>query len=200
MLAFNRFRINGQAADHADVGFVDIFADHGDIGFSPAPSDGINAGDLFNLRDNIFVMRRDELAAIVPIGLVAVVFLGVVRSGTDDTALAAEVADREAQLGGRAERLEEKYFYSIGGEYVSGSFCEEAAVIAAVVGDGNADLDARKGSFEVVGEALGRRADGVFIYPVGTHSHDAAKTAGAKLSINSLGLSCCRRLISSLVA
>src|SRR5580698_5982840 len=113
MLAFNRLRINGQAADHADVGFVDIFSDHGDIGFSAPPSDGIDAGDLFNFRDNIFVMRRDELAAIVPVGLVAVVFLGVVRGGADDTALAAEVADREAQFGGRAERLEEKYFYPV---------------------------------------------------------------------------------------
>jgi hypothetical protein len=69
----------------------------------------------------------NELTAVIPIGLIAIVFLGVVRRGADDAALAVEVADGKAQLGGRAERLKEKNFYSIGGEYISGGFREETA-------------------------------------------------------------------------
>src|SRR5271165_4819401 len=94
-----------------------------------------------------------------------------------------EVTNGKAQLGGRAERLEEKYFYSVGGEYISGGFRKKTAVITAVVSNGDADLLPGEGAIEVVGKALGGHADSVFIYAVGTHSHDAAQTAGTKFEV-----------------
>src|SRR5580658_7622522 len=92
MLTFNSFRVNGQVAHHGDIGFVDILADHGDVGLATAPFDFIDTGDLFDFGDDILIVRRDELTAVVPIRFVAIVFLWVVRGGANDAPLAAEVA------------------------------------------------------------------------------------------------------------
>ena len=49
---------------------------------------------VYNVVNYLAHIGADEdLSAVVPIGLVAVVFLGVVAGGEDDTALATEMTD-----------------------------------------------------------------------------------------------------------
>src|SRR5437868_10359295 len=105
MLTLNYFRVNRQIAYHGDIGLVERSPDHGDIGLAPSPLHIIHAGYLFHFLYDILVMGRHQLPAIIPIGFIAIVFLWIMRGGTDHATLAMQVTDSKAQFRGGPERL-----------------------------------------------------------------------------------------------
>src|SRR6185503_13420657 len=109
---------------------------------------------LLHFLYDIFIMRRHQLTAVIPIRLIAIVFLGVVTGRTNDPTLAMKLPDSKAQFRGRTERLKKKYFYSIGCEYISSGFCKKTAVVATIMRDGDPDLSARKGFLQIIGITL----------------------------------------------
>jgi len=140
--------------------------------------------DGFHLVDDVDVVGFHDLAAIVPISFVAVVFFGIMGSGDDDAALASVFPDGERHLGGRPEILKEEGLDAVGGKNASAAFGKEPAVVTAVVTDGHPDLrEVGKIPFQIVAETLCGGPHGVNVHPVGTRSHDAAQSAGTKLQI-----------------
>src|SRR6202012_1535494 len=162
------------ALRHFDEGFVDVLADAGDVLRSPAPLDFVQGLDLAYFDHDVLIVRGHQLAAVVPVGFIAIVLFGVVGCGNDDAAMAMEGADGEGKLGRGAKALEEKYLDAVGRHDVRRDLGELAAVVPAVVGDGHADL-AGYLLPEVIGIALGRHPDGVLVHPVGAGAHDAAQ-------------------------
>ena len=138
-------------------------------------------------------MRSQHLCAVVPVGFVAVVLLGVVAGGEDDAALATEVADGEGHFGRGAHIIEEIYLDAVGGEDVGRSLGEEAAVVAAVVAHYHTDLfQILEILVQVVGEALCGGAHRVDVHAVRSGPHDATQTARAEFErtvegVNKLG-------------
>ena len=81
--------------------------------------------------DSRRVLRR-KLSAVGPIDLIAVIFLGVVRSGYVETRGRALLADGKAKLGGRSQRVENAHMDAVC-SHNAGSFpCKQLAVVAAV--------------------------------------------------------------------
>ena len=60
-------------------------------------------GHLVHLIDDALVVWRENLSAVVPVSLVAIVLLRVVRSGDVDTCLSMELADSKRDFGSWAE-------------------------------------------------------------------------------------------------
>ena len=126
---------------------------------------------------------RGDLRTVGPISLVAVILLGVVRRRNDDDRMAFQLADGEAQLGRGAQRVEEEDVEVVRSEDVGDALGEHARIVAAVVGDGDADALAGEVLFEVVGQTLRSGAHGVDVHAVGTYAHDAAQAARTELEI-----------------
>ena len=124
-------------------------------------------------------MLGGQLCTVLPVGLVAVVLLGIVGGGDVDARDALQLAEREGQLGGGAELVEEVGGDVGGGQDTGGGLGEELGVVAAVVGDGNtvsgaAFLDNQ------LSQTLGGVGHGMDIHGVHTHLHGAAQTSGAE--------------------
>ena len=143
----------------------------------------IRRRDLLHLRDDVFVVRSHYLSAVVPVRFVAVILFRVVRGGDDHAAVAFQLADGEAQLGRRTERVEQVNLESVRCEDVGDAFRKQPAVVAAVVPDSDLDLLTRKGFFQVVRKALRSHADRVDVHPVRADSHDSPQAARAELQI-----------------
>ena len=74
----HRLRIQGEPFDQGEIDVVDVLADDADQVGATVPFHLIYGLDFVDLSDDVFVVRRHELAAIVPIDLVTVIFFRVV--------------------------------------------------------------------------------------------------------------------------
>ena len=74
---------------------------------------------LVHLVYDALVVGSQHLCAVVPVGFVAVIFAGVVRSGDVDSGLAAQLTDGKRNLRCGSEALEEVHFDAVGREDVS---------------------------------------------------------------------------------
>ncbi len=103
------------------------------------------------------------------------------RSRDHHTGDRSHLANGVAQFWRRAQVVEDEHVQSVGTEYVSGDLGEQLRVVAAVVG--NADADVIPGNLlkNIVGQSLGSHPDGIFVHPVGSDSHNATKAAGTEL-------------------
>ena len=167
--------------DFLHESFVDLGADGDDAALAAVPFDIVERLDFLHFVDDAGVMWRHKLAAVVPVGFVAVVFLGVVRGGEHDARLAFEVADGEREFRGGAYVVEEIYRKAIGGKHVGCNLGELAAMVAAVVRDGGFQFLAGEAALDIVGKPLSGHADGVFVHAVGADAHDSAQAASAEL-------------------
>ena len=143
----------------------------------------IHVGDLLHLGDDVLVMRSRHLGAVRPVGLVAVVLLGVVRRRHDHTRVAFQLADRKAQLRRRTQRVEEVNIEAVRGENVRHALGEHPRIVAAVVGHGNPHLLARKVLLQVVRKSLRRGANRIDVHAVRTYAHDPAKASRSEFQI-----------------
>ena len=178
--AFGR---EGEFMHLVQVDFVEAFVEDRDLFGVAAREDHADVGDLLHLGDDVLVVGRGNLCAVGPVGLVTVVLLGVVGGGYNDTRVAFEFADGEAQLGRRTECVEEEYRKSVRCEDIGHAFGEHARIVAAVVGHGDADLLARKVLFKVVRETLRGGSDRIDVHAVRTHAHDAAQASRTEFEI-----------------
>ena len=166
-----------------EVDLVELLVEDGDVLRILAREDHVHIGDLGHLLDDVLVVRRRHLRPVGPIGLIAVVLLGVVRCGDHHARLALEFADREAQLGRGAQCVEQIDREAVRGENIGHALGEQARIVAAVVPHGHADRLAREVLLQVVRKTLRRSAHRIDVHPVGTHAHDAAQTARTKLEV-----------------
>ena len=138
-------------------------------------------GDLAHFGDDILVMRRDDLGAVLPEYLVAVVFLGIVRCRNHDARLALEIADGEAQFRRRPDIVEDIDMDVIGHQHAGRDLGEQLAVVPAVVGDDGRNLFPDKILLEIVGKPLRGHGHGIAVHAVGAGAHHAAQSARSEL-------------------
>ena len=97
--------------------------------------------------------------------------------------MAFQLADGEAQLGRRAQRIEQENGESVRGENVCHMLGEHARIVAAVVADRNPDLLAREVLLEIVRKPLCSSPHRIDVHAVGTHAHDAAQAARTEFEV-----------------
>ena len=138
-------------------------------------------GDPVDLIDDLLIHRRGDLRTVRPINLIPVIFLRIMRGCDHHSGNRTHLADGVAQFRRRTQIFEYEHVQSVGAEYVSGDLGELLGVVAAVVG--NADADVIPGNFlkNIVGQSLRGHSDGIFVHPVGSDSHNAPEATGAKL-------------------
>ena len=85
----------GKAFDLGEERIVDLLADDLDFVGVGGELDLFHSADAVHMVDDVDIVGIDDLGAVFPVSLVAVIFFGVVGSGYIDTALASEVTDGE---------------------------------------------------------------------------------------------------------
>ena len=78
-------------------------------------------------------MGSNHLGTVIPVGLVAVVNLGIVRGRDVHTALATQATDGIAHLGGGAGTLKQIHLDAVGAEDVGNGLGKQATVVAHVM-------------------------------------------------------------------
>ena len=179
-----QFGMQGVLLNAVQVYAVDILPDYLNVGFAAAHLHVFKTLDFQHLINHIGIVRGHQLAAVVPVGLVAVVLLGVVAGCHHHTRLAAEVAHGKRKLGSGTQSLEQIHMEAVCRQHIGGNLGKLAAVVAAVVAHSSLDGVGRgEALLHIVGQALGGHSHRVFIHAVGAHAHNAAQAAGTKLQI-----------------
>ena len=177
-----QFGVQGVLLDAVQIDAIDILPYYLDVGFAAAHLHIFETLDFHHLVNHIGVVRGHQLAAVVPVGLVAVVLLGVVAGRHHHTRLAAEVAHGKRKLGSGTQCLEQIYMEAVCGQHIGSNLGKLAAVVAAVVAHSSLDgIGCGEALLHIVGQALGGHSHRVFVHAVGAHAHNAAQTAGAEL-------------------
>ena len=125
-------------------------------------------------------MRSQNLGAVTPVSLVAVVLARVMAGGYIDTCHSTQLADSETDFGGRAEALEQVHLNAVGAEDISHTLGKHTSVVTAVVTYHHTLAALRESHVDIIGESLGSHAHNILIHTVGTSTHDAAQTARAE--------------------
>ena len=165
------------------IDLVELLVQNGDVFGILARKHHIDIRDLRHLGDDVLVVRLGHLRAVGPVGLVAIVLLGVVRGGDDHARMAFQLADGEAQFRGRPERVEQKNLESVRGENIGHALGEHPRIVAAVVRHGDAHPLAREVLFQVVGKPLRGSPHRVDVHAVGPYAHNAAQTARTEFEV-----------------
>ena len=178
-----------EGLDAVEVTAVNLLADNLDEGGITLEFHIFHRSNLVHLVDGLLVVGGNHLGTVVPVGLVAVVLLGVVRGGEDYTTLATQFANGKRYLGRGTQGVEQIDLDTVGREDVGSHLGKTAAVVAAVVTDSHLYLrKIGKCLLQVVGQALRGGTHGVDVHAVGTGTHDAAQTARTKFEILVEGL------------
>ena len=172
-----------QTLNACQIDFVELLTQNGDILGVLTKLDLVDRGDLLNLSNDILVVRGSYLRTISPICLVAIVLLGIVRRRYNNTALAPQLTNCEAQLGGRTQFVEQINLEAIRCENVGNTLSKEARVVTRVVRYGNLHLLTLEALLQVVRQALSSHTDSIFVHTVRTHAHNAAQTARTELQV-----------------
>ena len=172
-----------QTLDASQIDIIELLTQNGDVLGVLAQLDLVDRSDLLNLSDDILIVRRSYLRAISPISLIAIVLLGVVRCCYNDTTLAAQFANCEAQFGGRTQLVKQVNFEAIRSENIGYALSKETRVVTRVVSHRNLNFLTSKALFQVVRQTLSRHTYGVLVHTVRTYAHNAAQTTRTKLQI-----------------
>ena len=161
---------------------VNILPDYLDVGFAAAHLHIFKALDFHHLVNHIGVVRSHQLAAVVPIGLVAVILLGVVAGSHHHARLASEVAHGKRKLRSGTQSLEQIDMEAVCGQHIGSNLGKLAAVVTAVVAHSGLDGIGRgKALLHIVSQALSGHSHRVFVHAVGAHAHNAAQATRAEL-------------------
>ena len=120
-----------------------------------------------------------HLAAVRAVGLVAVVLGRVVGSRDHDAGVALVVTGGKAQGGHGHQGVIDADLDAVGGQNTGGGLCEDVALQAAVVADGDGLAAALR--LDPVCQTLRCLTDNVNVHPVGAGAQNAAQTSGTKL-------------------
>ena len=121
-----------------------------------------------------------QLAAVLPVDLVAVVLAGVVAGGDDHAGQAVEVAHREGKHRHGAQRIEQIRLHALRGEDERRFAGELLGEIAGIVADGHAALGAALVLLDQRRQRQRHAADGVAVHAVGAKAEHAAHAGGAE--------------------
>ena len=184
VVALDDFRVERETLDGFKERLVDFLADDFNLGGVALHLHFLDALDGLDVGDDVDIVGCDDLRAVAPVGLVAVVLLGVVAGRDVYATLAAEMADGIGQLGGGAEVLEEVDLDAVGREHVGYEFGELTGIVAHVVSYHDLDFgQVGEGLLQIVGETLRGGAYRVDVHAVGACAHDASQTARAEFEI-----------------
>ena len=87
--------------------------------------DGLYLGDRIHLVDDALVVGLDDLGAVVPVGLVAVVLGRIVGGGYHYAGVAAQGSDGVGQFRGGTQTGEQVGLEAVGGEDAGGGLGED---------------------------------------------------------------------------
>ena len=180
VVSLDAFGIEHILVDFAHKSLVHLGTDGLNTGLAARPFHVVERLDFLHLVNDAGVVRRHQLAAVTPIGLVAVVFLRVVRRRQHHARLTFEIAHRETQFRSGTHIVEQIDREAIGSKHVGRDFGELATVVAAVVRNGGTQFLAWETALYIVGQALRGHTDGVAVHTVGAHAHNAAQAARAE--------------------
>ena len=182
-LAFDNGRVDANSLHHIEIKLVNLFAD--DF-YQLRITLKFHVGHfhLVNLVNNTLVVRSQNLRAIFPISLVAIVLAGVVASRNIHAALASKVPDSKRTLGCWAHIVEQVHLNAVGRKYVCYRFSKQSAVVSAVVANGHLNKwQVGEVLFQVVGQSLCCHTHSVDIHSVATSAHDTTQAARSKLQV-----------------
>ena len=173
-----------QGVNLFDVLRVDVLADNLNQHRVAIKLDFAHTGNGVDVLDDVHIVGRDNLCAVVPVGLVAVIFLGIVRSGDIHTTLATQQADGVGHLGGRTGAFEKVDLDAVCREDIGNRLGKQAAVVSHIVPHDNLDLlQMGESLLHIIGQTLGGRTHGVDVHAIAAGTHDATQAAGAKLQV-----------------
>ena len=172
-----------KAFDTLEIDVVELLTNNLNVLLIKTANNLIYRGDFVYFLDNVFVVGCNNLRAILPICLIAIVLAGVVRGSHHYTTLAAELTDGKAQLRGGAERLEKVNLEAIGGKDVGSALGKLTTEVTAVVANGNFNLLTLKTFLQIVGQTLCCHTYCIYVHSVGANAKDAPQTAGAELQV-----------------
>jgi len=177
-------RINRNSFHHIQINLIDVFTDNlNQIRISLEFNIG-SRSNCIHFVDDTFIVWSQYLCTIVPICLVTVVFLRIVRSSQDDTALATEVTDGERHFRCRTHVVKQIYFDTIGRENISRSFRKQTAVVAAIVTYYYRNLrQVFEVLFQIVGKSLSGSTYRIDIHTIATYTHNTTQTTSTKFKI-----------------
>ena len=177
-------RINRNSFHHIQINLIDVFTDNlNQIRISLEFNIG-SRSNCIHFVDDTFIVWSQYLCTIVPICLVTVVFLRIVRSSQNDTALATEVTDGERHFRCRTHVVKQIYFNTIGRENISRSFRKQTAVVAAIVTYYYRNLrQVFEVLFQIVGKSLSGSTYRIDIHTIATYPHNTTQTTSTKFKI-----------------
>ena len=178
--------MDGQALDLVQIGPVIFRSQYDNLAFP----DAFVKIHLFDIAEIVQYLNAvidavrhgaGDLAAVLPVDLVAVVILGIMGSGDVDAGNGAQAPDQVGQLGGRPQIREDIGFDPVGRQNARGQLAESLGEMPAVMGDDDA-LCGRFGALlqDIIRQSLGGSADHVGIHAVGAGLELSPQTGGAE--------------------
>ena len=118
------------------------------------------------------VLGRNNLPSVAPVYLVAVVFFGVVGGRDYDSGGTTLQPHRETQFRGRAKVLKKPYVHAVGSQNVCGNPRKFCGLVARIISNGHGGI--LTCCTNHIGQALGRKSDGVAVHSVAAEPHEPA--------------------------
>ena len=140
-----------------------------------------NGVHFINVRDDRFIVRRNQLSTAGPIDFDRVVAGWVVAGGYHDATIALLVTDQKRELGRAAVVVQKVNLKPIGHHDARTKLGELTAAMPSVVGDGDRPRAVRFDFLDIVGQPLSAFADGAIVDGVRTERvHHASPASGAE--------------------
>ena len=171
-LSFDNFWVNTNGLYHIEIHLIYLFADNLYQWFITIKL-YIRHLYLLYLVDNTLVVRSQNLCSVFPIGLITVIFFGVMTRCNVNTALAFEMSDGERTLGSGAHIIKKIHLNIIRRENVGNGFGKQTAVITTVMTNNYRDLRlVWKVLFKIIGQSLCSHAHRIDVHSVTASSHN----------------------------
>ena len=184
-MALYRFRREEKRRNILKISLVHILAYCNYVWILTTEKHLCRRGYLQHLVNYVCVMGRGNLGSVFPVGLVAVILLGVMRCGNHHSALASEMAYRITEFRSGPQRIKQIYPESVCRKHICSNLGKFAAVVPAVIRNCNFYLvKILEISLHVVGYTLRGHAHRIFVHSVGADPHNASQSSGAELQMS----------------
>ena len=170
--------VTRQPRERVEVGLADALVEDLALVAARHRGDPTHSGDPLGDLD---VRRRDDLAAVAEVDLVAVVLRRVVARGHHHPGHRAQVPDREGQQGSGQRPREDQRPQSGAGDDLGGVAGEDVGVVAGVVPDDDGVALGRALVTQVGHQARGGAGDDDAVHPHRAGAEGAAQPGGAEL-------------------
>ena len=177
------FGMQRQRFHQIEIGFIDLLAHHLNQFRVGLPLHLLHRRDFVHLLDDIDIVRRHQLATILPIHLVAIVLHGIVRCGNHNTCMTLQMAHGKREHRRGAQFIEKKDFDIICGKNLGRNSGKFGAMQTRIERNHHLDGLFLEAFQQIIGESLRCSTHRIFVHPVGSNAHDAAQTASSEFQI-----------------